>query len=682
MSPPFWANRILSYWTPYDTDHLVEYIEQLHPQVLQIGHFGPLFFSMCATDQWNYFGVPVRGMEEGIEWWKGFVADVQQLGIKVVGVFSLCFHFGDHETNEGWFRFWNDLWDEERLGPRPCDDPLRLLQINEDGTYKYTARGPEIKNQYCGCLNNPYWIETLKRMVRHAIQEIGLDGFNTVYNYVMGCCCPYCQDGLRTHLTERYSAADLKKFGIDEISTHTFRRIPFHYDARTDGPFELECVKFTHRSLKRTYDYLFTEYGRSLKPDLIAATWYHLSGDDTFGQLSNDERSSLPSDLWGNDENYFWYCISRQDTTQLQDGYTGDATLEAKYFRATGRGKPFIPNKYDDKRYPLSVAESVASGGAAIDWHWDTNRAHPPEVMKKYIETLGGSFRFVERHDSVYHPVESYADTALVFSRTSVQVGYPLFARTMRRLSRRLIDGHILFDIVIDDQLDVLSDQKYHTMIFPDVRYIPDERLNQVRAYLSAGGHAILTESSFLYDDRGDERGRDELADLLLPDHDSERFSVHQYGSGTVVYIPDVPRDERVVTDQARLVGPPIGDDPFGQEFVRHVRSASTLLTTDAPWTAVFHAYRQQTPDRLILHAVNYDRDETAQEYTPIPTGEIVVQLRLPQASTVNSIVYSSPDHEHDSSIAFTQDDNRVSFLLPSVRVYGLSVINLGQTII
>lgn len=677
MSPPFWTNRILSYWTPYDTDRLIEYIERIHPEVLQIGHFGPLFFSVCSSDRWNYFGVPAPGMHEGIQWWKTFVSRVQQLDIKVVGLISLCFHFGDHAANDGWFHFWNDLWDETMLGPRPCDDPLDLLQRNEDGTHRYTDRGPEVRNQYAACLNNPYWVETLRRMVRHAVQEIGLDGFNTVYNYVMGCCCAYCQAGFRAHLKQRYTPSELRTFGIEDIDTHTFPRIPSHYEAGKDGPLELEGVKFTNLSLKRAYDHLFTEYGRRLKPDLITATWYHMSGDDTFGQLSNDERSALPPDLWGKDESYFWYCISRQDTTRLTDGYTGDATLEAGYFRAAGRGKPFIPNKYDDRRYPLAVAESVASGGAAIAWHWDTSKAHPPEVMEPYLDTVGGYFRFVERHTGLYHPVASYADTALVFSRTSVHLGYPLFARTMRRLSRRLVDGHVLFDVVIDDRMDSQALQKYTTLIFPDVRYISDERLEGVRAFLNTGGCVILTESSFRYDDRGGERPDASLDDLLPDDPEQNPFYVRSYGTGTVIYIPQVPRDERVFTNPSRLAGPPVGSDPFGETFLQHVRGHSAFLAADAPWTAVFHAYIQHAPYRLILHVVNYDRDETVQEYVPVATGEMTVQLRLPEGTRVGRISWTTPEAEHDALLHMTPDNGRISFRLPSVRVYGIAVIDM-----
>lgn len=677
-TPHFRANRILSYWTPYNPDHLLDYLDEIRPQVLQIGHFGPLFFSMACTDHADYFGVPAAGIDEGIAWWKAFIAQVRQRGIRVVGLFSLCFHYGDHLNRSGWFKFWHDLWDEDMLGPKPCEDPFDLLQIDEEGNYRFQARGGELGNEYRACLNNPYWIETLKRMICHAVHEIGLDGFNTVYNYVMGCCCAYCQAALRQYFKDRYTPSALKRqFGIDHIDRHAFPRIPFHYDANKDGLFELECVKFTHRTLKRAYDRLFIEYGRRLKPDLIAATWFHQYGYDTFGQLGNDERSALPSDLWGKDEDYFWYCLGRQEHTQLGQGHTADVILESRYLRAAAQGRPFIPNRYDHRRLPLYISESVASGGAAIGWHWDTSKKYSAGEMRPYLDTLGRYFRFIERHEACYHPAVSYADTALVFSRASVQNGYPLFARSLRRLGRRLADGHILFDIAIDDQLGDLRDTRYRTIICPDTRYAGEPLLDRLREFVQGGGQAILTGSAFQYDERGRQRKPDTLSDLT-PRKPGQTICSVAYGSGRAIYIPQVPHDEQPVGEPSRPVPPLPDQDTFGRTFLGHVRSHSALLTTDAPWTIVFQAYIQDERRRLILHVVNYDNAETSDAYAPIPTPSVGVRLRVPAEWRMKRVTVALPEQAGEIGLDFIQNAEDVLFRLPPVRVYGVVMVEEG----
>jgi hypothetical protein len=630
---------MLSYWTPYDPEHLLEHIERLEPQVLQIGHFGPLFYSMAHTESWAYFGMPVAGIDEGIAWWREFVASVQQLGISVVGLMSLGFFFGDHDESGkgGFFKFW-----------------------------------------YNACLNNPNWIEAVKRMTTQAIEVIGLDGVNSLYNYVGGCCCEYCQEGLRGHLRERYGRFELVAMGIDDIDTHVFERIPNYCQSGEPSRLELECVKFAGLSLKSTYDEIFIEHGRGLKADLICAAWLHQTGDDTFGQLGNDERSALPSRLWARDEDYLWYCVGRQEHTDFDKGYLADMTLESKYMRAAGGGMPFIPNRYDHRRLRLYAAESVASGGAAIGWHWDTSKTYSAAEMTRYTDELGGYFRFCKRHQELYREAESYADTALVFSRSSVQAGYAGFARSLKRLGRRLVDGHILFDIAIDDQLSEKHCEKYRTMVFPDARFLDDDGLEMVRSFAAAGGQVILTESAFRHAAAGIEREAAAIEDLI-PTGAGAETRVVDVGCGRAVYLPSVPRDEEEVMEGSRLSGPPVAGDAFGAEFLGYVRDYSDWLMTDAAWSTILHAFTAGSQQKLVVHLVNFGNDESSQEYRPLATEPAQIDLRLPSGAAVQRIYSTSPDGSDDEDLDFRAGESgRVRFRVPPVEVYGVAVIELA----
>ena len=678
--PPFWANRILSYWTPYDTEHLLEHIERLEPQVLQIGHFGPLFYSMAHTESWDYFGMPVAGIDEGISWWREFVASVQQRGISVVGLISLGFFFGDHgEPREGFFRFWDELWEESRLGPRPCDDCMSLVQVDEAGQRKCNPRGGETMTWYSACLNNPDWIEAVKRMTTQAIEVIGLDGVNSLYNYVGGCCCEHCQEGLRRHLRERCGRRELEAMGIDDIDAHVFERIPNYSQDGEPDPFELECLKFSSLSLKTTYDEIFVKHGRRLKPDLICAAWLHQSGDDTFGQLGNDERSALPSGVWARDEDYLWYCVGRQEHTDFDKGYLADMTLESKYMRGAGGGMPFIPNRYDHRRLRLYAAESVASGGAAIGWHWDTSKTYNASEMTSYIDELGGYYRFCKRHEELYRATESYADTALVFSRSSVQSGYARFARSLRRLGRRLADGHVLFDIAIDDQLSDERCEQYRTMVFPDARFLGDDGLAMVRAFAANGGQVISTESAFRYAATGVERKPADTEDLIPSRTGTEPRTV-DIGRGRAVYLPSVPRDEEEVMEGSKLSGPAVAGDTFGAEFLDFVGDYSDRLKTDAAWSTALHAFTAGGMQRVVLHLVNFGNDESREKYRPLATEPAQVDLRLPGAAAIQRILFTSPDGGGDEGLDFSvREEGRVCFRVPAVEVYGVAVIELAS---
>jgi hypothetical protein len=675
-STPFDANRILSWWTPWDPDHLVDHVAALRPQVLQIGHFGPLLYSLGHTEHFDYFGVPVRGIDEQHDWWRQLIGQVQDLGVQVVGLISLGYFFGDHEADWGWFRFWEALWDEDRLGPRPCDDPLSLVQVDEQGRRKITPRGAETRNWYNACLSNPDWTQTLKAMVKQGVEELGLDGFNTVYNYGMGCCCEHCQAALRTDLADHQQPAELRAMGIEELAEHRFDRIPA--SLHPDGPgsrLDLACARFTHRRLKAIYDDIFLDFGRSLKPDLLAATWFHNYGPDNFGQLGNDERSGLGADQWARGEDYIWYCLGRQEHTEKDLGHLADHSLECRYLRAAADGKRFIPNRYDERRLGLYAAESVAAGGAAIGWHWDTGSVHSQAETDRYTAELGGLFLFVRDHDACYRDVASYADCALVFPRASVLQGYTGFGRLLRRWARRLADGHILFDVVIDDRLADIDVDHFRTVMLCETICCSDATLQWLDDFVAAGGLLLRSEASLTRDENGRERD--------LPTHMPrirKPVALEDASPADRSVVIGAPPDDETQTERGhgtRWVGPPPERDVYGARMMQAVRGASTALRTTAPWTALFHVFEQREPCRLLVHVLNFDNDESSEVYLPIATPSFELDLALPPDARVTGVSMAVPWTTTEVELDSTRQDGRVSLSVPAVEIYGLLVLRL-----
>ena len=110
---------------------------------------------------------------------------------------------GPQGPREGFFKFYNELWDEKELGPKPVKDPLDLLQRKADGSPYFI----QLKNFspwpiYHGCLNNPNWRAVMKAFVKRGIGR-GVDGFIINYFYTNGCMCQYCVRGFKEHLRQR-----------------------------------------------------------------------------------------------------------------------------------------------------------------------------------------------------------------------------------------------------------------------------------------------------------------------------------------------------------------------------------------------------------------------------------------------------------------------------------------------
>ncbi len=364
----------------------------------------------------------------------------------MVGHFNVEFLVGDPDSPEGprgFFRFYRDLWDESKLGPRPVADPIDLLQKNADGTpiihNSYSIGGMK---EYWGCLANPHWRAVLRAWARAGVAR-GVDGFVANYFYRHNCLCSHCQAAFRQYLNERFTPAELgEKFGITDLATHKFAEIVGWHDPKQSTPLRREMLRFSQITTKRAFDEVFVEYGRSLKRDLIVGQWNHL-GD--FSQVSGDERCMLPSEQWGRGEDYLWYSTGGAACfTDLAAGVLGEGTLQARYLRGAFDDKPFTLGKYEQTRIRSAIAELAANGGAPMGFY---TRFTAPAARQEIVRY----YQFLARYDSVYRANRSHAEVLLTFPRSRVHAGDVVAVDAFKRLGRRLLDQHVLFDVRPDD---------------------------------------------------------------------------------------------------------------------------------------------------------------------------------------------------------------------------------------
>src|SRR5262249_8368009 len=152
--------------------------------------------------------------------------------------------------------------------------------------------------------------------------------------------------GFKDYLGKRFTADQLReRFGIADLAAHQFSEILAWHDPKTSTPLRRAMLRFSQIGTKRAFDEVFLKYGRSLKPDLIVAQWDHL-GD--FGQINGDERCLLPAELWAKGEDYLWYSTGASAYfTDLENGFLGEGTLQARYIRGASDSKPFTLGKYE-----------------------------------------------------------------------------------------------------------------------------------------------------------------------------------------------------------------------------------------------------------------------------------------------------------------------------------------------
>jgi hypothetical protein len=475
--------RLVAHWSDYADPGYLPFIEEVKPDIAQVGFYGAHFWSLADTPFGKGYPAhfPVQGHLECAEWFARLNAELHRRGAKVVGHMNVKFLVGDPDSPKGprgFFRFYREQWDPEKLGPKPVENPLELLERDRDGqpisNQNYGIGG---MREYWACLNNPAWLEVLKAWTRFGIRQ-GVDGFIVNYFYRHDCHCEHCVRGFKNHLRERFSPAELEqRFQIRGLAQHRFDEIVGWHDPAKATPLRREMLAFSQLANKRAFDEVFVQFGRSLKPDLIVAQWNHLG---SFSQISGDERCLLPSETWGRGEDYLWYSTGdAANFTDLAAGILGEATLQARYIRGAFDDKPFTLGKYESTRIRVAIAELAANGGAPMGFY---TRFTDPLARQEIVRY----YSFLRRYDALYRASRPHAELRLLFPRSHVHRGDVTAVERFKEIGLQLLRAHALFDVVPNDLKDTGSKGHYAAVFDPsDLRLDLDAALAQLRESLS-----------------------------------------------------------------------------------------------------------------------------------------------------------------------------------------------------
>lgn len=336
--------RMTVHWQEYLRPGYLEFLHDIRPEIVQVGFYGADFWTVAhMPDSAKGLSGPLMSSHPGVfkatepaerlrrsaEYFENLNQQVKQLGAKVIGHFDVVkYLLGDKSRDPanpegGFFEFYNKLWDEKELGPKPVANPLELLQKTRDGSpIVHDDEDAKPYGVYFGCLNNRFWRAVLKAWVKCGIGR-GVDGFVINYFYRHNCTCEHCQAAFKAYLRERFSTEQLQsRFQIANLDRHKFDEIVARHDPRQSTPLRLEMHRFSDISNKRNFDDVFIDYGRKLKPDLILAQWLHLYDFRYPPHGPTDERQLLPAEMWSKGEDYIWYCVGGSQAHRPKQRYS------------------------------------------------------------------------------------------------------------------------------------------------------------------------------------------------------------------------------------------------------------------------------------------------------------------------------------------------------------------------
>ena len=362
--------------------------------------------------------------------------------------------------------------------------------------------------------------------------------------------------------------------------------------------------------------------------------------------------------------------------SHIAHGYLADMGLPARFVHAAGGGRPFVLNKYDSRRWRLSIAEAAAHHGAALPVHWGQDD-DADFAVEDYSAPIIRYQAFLAEHENLLHPAHPWGQVALVYPRRAELEEEAGCLEPLKRLGRLLEDGHLIFDIILDEQL-LERAADYAALILPEVRRLSAEEGSLLQSFVEAGGKLVLAGAT------GQCRldGRPYGEGLLSAWPWQKQSGATE--SGRVLYIPEGPWEADLVEVKQGVklpVYPPLESDPFGRSFLSDLEGLlePPALRTDAPWFVRVRAWQPEHGEALVLHWVNYQQDEGTDIEVPLPVGPLQVECQVPAGYEVERLEWLYPEKKDPVVLPYEIQGARISFTIPKLIVYGLSVLHLRK---
>jgi len=322
----------------------------------------------------------------------------------------------------------------------------------------------------------------------------------------------------------------------------------------------------------------------------------------------------------------------------------------------------------------LQLAESLAFNRQCIgDIGGVLAGYDTPEPTRRYV-------RFFHKNFEQYRDVDNVADVAVLHSFASMGFNNDRPAVSTMLFEQALIQSHLPFDVIFDDNLKDLS--RYRVLVLADQECLDDAQMDLIRKFVAGGGALIATEYTSLYNNWRERRrdfGLHDLMDVSAPPfrgiRGSERFPgtapVRHQAGGRVVYIPEIkpaiekPLGARMTYQYWKL---PLNSN----DIVDSVRWAAGSLSVEvtAPRTVVIEPMRQGSK-KLLLHLLNYDVARTPS------VANLEVKFRLPDHAAVSRVTLLSPDRAGSPVLPHQIKEGAVIFTVPQLATYDLAVIEL-----
>jgi len=290
-------------------------------------------------------------------------------------------------------------------------------------------------------------------------------------------------------------------------------------------------------------------------------------------------------------------------------------------------------------------------------------------------------FDFYQAHRELYTRTRNREDAALLRSYPTMAYDNHRAALEQCMFEQAMIQGHVPFDIIFDEQMSDLSG--YRVLVLAGQNNLSDEHLERIRRFVATGGGLVVTGLTSQFDKWGRRRSEPGLSDLLGIDGYwvSGRMAGKGFADGIktshdgrVIYVPEIVAPDRTQAEtwkgswDGHLVRGTWIKPVNWRELVWAVRQAAGgrfRVELGLPdWVAVEQVEKGEL---LILHLVNYRQGNKVQN--------IPVDLELDTERSPTGIELMSPDFEGIRDLDFEMNGRRCRFVIPELQIYDMVVI-------
>lgn len=454
--------------------------------------------------------------------------------------------------------------------------------------------------------NHPAAQAFYRKIVSFAVNEIEADLLH-FDNYIAGPGYDAASvERFRQYLRDTFSPAQLKDGGLDDVNTV---RPPMTGSA--DSLLRRAWLDFSCRSLADSYHEM-SRYARTLRQDVLI--------ECNPGGPGNSIQPPIDHGRLLQGGEAFW------DEGRPPGYRDGQLDTRIRTYKVA-RGMDNMAFAYVTT--PLEMAESMAFNLdclGCICWFEYGEIVAQPGVRAPISAGIAPFVRFFHARRDLFRDANVVADVAVLRSFPSQVFADPKYARRTCDVEQTLIDNHVCFQIIYEDQLGRLA--RYRILVLAGSVALADRHIEQIRQYVKSGGRLCILGPVATHDEWMFPRRSSAFADL--PDS----------------HVIQTTEDGDVMSAIRQTCG---------NRTTLSVRGGSGLCSE-----------LTQQPGRRLVHLVNY---------RPDPMRDIAVSVRLPSDRHPRNVMLVGPERQDDLSLPFEIRDGCVQFNVPEVKVYEIAVV-------